>query len=53
MNSAPDGPRPCCCGHSIEEHGNDPTWPLATECSECSCCMYDPDGGEDPTEGRP
>ena len=40
--------RPCECGHSVEEHGNDPAYPLATECSECSCCMYEPDMYEDP-----
>lgn len=31
----------CACGHSKEAHGNDPVYPLATECDECSCISYE------------
>ena len=33
----------CNCGHSEEEHGRDPLYPAATECTECSCIAYEED----------
>lgn len=34
---------PCVCGHSREEHGNDPMYPGSDGCSECSCIAYEED----------
>ncbi len=40
---------PCTCGHSPEEHGNDPQFPGSTACSVegCDCIAYESDGSED------
>jgi hypothetical protein len=34
----------CTCGHSVEEHGNDPEFPGSTACDECDCIAYESDG---------
>jgi hypothetical protein len=33
----------CECGHSKEEHGNDPKYPGSTACTEedCQCIAYE------------
>lgn len=41
------GTEACTCGHSPEAHGQDPAYPLATECSECSCITYECDRDHD------
>lgn len=33
----------CVCGHSIEEHGNDPEFLGSTACTECDCIAYEAD----------
>jgi len=40
-------PTACTCGHSIEEHGTDPGYPLASDCSECSCIAFEADEADD------
>jgi hypothetical protein len=31
----------CECGHTKEEHGRDPSYPLATDCEGCSCIAFE------------
>jgi hypothetical protein len=33
----------CTCGHSIEEHGDDPEHPGSTACIACGCIAYEED----------
>jgi hypothetical protein len=40
----------CACGHSPEAHGQDPAYPLATDCTECSCIAYECDRDHDESE---
>lgn len=31
----------CACGHTVEEHGWDPNYPAATDCTECDCIAFE------------
>lgn len=33
----------CTCGHTLEEHGNDPDYASSTACTECACIAYEED----------
>lgn len=37
----------CVCGHSEEEHGNDPEYPGSTACNECDDCVAFEDNDEE------
>lgn len=45
----------CACGHSIDEHGDDPKYPGSTACNarddwpsgRCGCIAYERDDSED------
>lgn len=43
------GLEPCVCGHSVEEHGDDPKYPGSMACNieECGCIHYEADESED------
>ena len=45
---------PCCCGHSVEEHGGNEKYPGSTACyaKDCDCVAYDADYESDPDEGQ-
>lgn len=36
----------CSCGHTDDEHGDDPEYPGSTACRECDCLAYEWDGEE-------
>lgn len=44
------GLEPCMCGHSVEEHGNDPKYPGSIACTGkgCDCIAYEADEGDGP-----
>lgn len=46
---------PCTCGHSPEEHGDDPKYPGSTACSaaDCDCIAYEADDREESAEQYP